>query len=79
VTQHQDLDILGRVGPGEQRKPAQHAGEHQVRESESHSARSCCAGCSRWARGPPADGDRAGRRPCPCSRHPHRRLENGAI
>jgi hypothetical protein len=29
VTQHQDLDVLGGVGAGEQRQPAQHAGEHQ--------------------------------------------------
>jgi hypothetical protein len=32
VTQHQDLDVLGRVGSGEQRQPAQHADEEQVRE-----------------------------------------------
>ena len=70
VTQDQDLDVLSGVGAGEQRQPAQHAGEHQVRESESHSARSCCPGCSRRARGPPVDGDRAGRRPCQGSRHP---------
>ena len=38
VTQHEDLDILGRIGAGEQHQPAQHAGEHQIRESEGHSA-----------------------------------------
>jgi hypothetical protein len=36
VTQYQDLDVLGCAGPGEQRKPAQQAGEHQVGESEGH-------------------------------------------
>ena len=44
VTEHQDLDVLGCVGSGEQRQPAQHAGEQQVGESEGHSERSCCAG-----------------------------------
>jgi hypothetical protein len=38
VTEHQDLDILGCVGSGEQRQPAQHAGEHQIDESKSHRA-----------------------------------------
>jgi hypothetical protein len=42
MTQHQDLDVLCRVGAGEQRQPAQHAGQHQIRESEGHSWRSCC-------------------------------------
>jgi hypothetical protein len=41
VTQHQDLDVLGGVGAGEQRQPAQHAKEHQVDESEGRSGRSC--------------------------------------
>ena len=41
VTKHQDFDVIGRVGPGEQRQPAQHTGEHQVRESKRHSERSC--------------------------------------
>ena len=36
VTQHQDLYILGCLGTCEQRQPAQHAGECQVRESEGH-------------------------------------------
>ena len=45
VPEHQDLDVLGRVGSGEQRQPAQHAGEHQVRESKGHGARSCWAAC----------------------------------
>jgi hypothetical protein len=40
VPQHQDLDVLGRVGPGEQHKPAQHASEHEVGESEGHNDRS---------------------------------------
>ena len=44
VSQRQDLDVLGGVGAGEQRQPAQHANEHQVDESEGHSERSC------WAR-----------------------------
>ncbi len=33
VTQDQNLDVLGCLGAGKQRQPAQHAGEHQVRES----------------------------------------------
>jgi len=41
MTQHQDLDVLCRVGAGEQRQPAQHASKHQVDESEGHSGRSC--------------------------------------
>ena len=41
VTQRQDLGVLGGVGAGEQRQPAQHANEHQVDESEGHSGRSC--------------------------------------
>jgi hypothetical protein len=36
VAEHQDLNVLGCVGPGEQRQPAQHAGEHQARESKGH-------------------------------------------
>jgi hypothetical protein len=44
VTEHQDLDILGCVGSGEQRQPAQHAGEHQIGESKSHIERSCWSG-----------------------------------
>jgi hypothetical protein len=28
MTQHQDLDVLCRVGAGEQRQPAQHASKH---------------------------------------------------
>jgi hypothetical protein len=47
VMQHQDLDVLGGISAGEQRQPAQHAGEHQVRESEGHGWRSCCAGPGR--------------------------------
>jgi hypothetical protein len=42
--EHQDLDVLGCVGPGEQHQTAQHAGEQQIRESESHSERSCWPG-----------------------------------
>jgi hypothetical protein len=41
VPQRQDLDVLRRVGAGEQRQPAQHANEYQVDESEGHSERSC--------------------------------------
>ena len=44
VTEDLDLDVLGCVGPGEQRRPAQHAGEHQIRESEGHGERSCWPG-----------------------------------
>jgi hypothetical protein len=33
----QDLDVLGCVGSGERRQPAQHAGERQVRESKGPS------------------------------------------
>jgi len=32
VTKHQDLDILGGVEAAEQRQPARHAGEDQVRQ-----------------------------------------------
>ena len=39
----QDLEVLGCIGAGEQRHPAQHSGEHQVGESEGHGGRSCCA------------------------------------
>jgi len=41
VAQHEDLDVFGGFGAGEQRQPVQHAGEHQVDESECHSWRSC--------------------------------------
>jgi hypothetical protein len=44
VPEHQDLDVVGCVGPGEQRQPAQHAGECQVRESKDHGERSCWPG-----------------------------------
>jgi hypothetical protein len=47
VTQDQDLDVFRCVRASEQRQPAQHAGKHQVRESEGHTGRSCCAGCRR--------------------------------
>ena len=49
MTQHQNLDVLGGIRAGEQRQPAQHAGKHQVRESEGHSERSCCAVPGRWS------------------------------
>jgi hypothetical protein len=42
VSQHEDLDVLGDVGAGEQREPAQHSSE--LRESSGHAGRSCCAG-----------------------------------
>jgi hypothetical protein len=45
VTKHQDFDVLGCVGSGEQRQSAQHAGEHQIGESKSHGERSCWAAC----------------------------------
>ena len=54
VAEHQDLDVLGCVGSGEQRQPTQHAGEHQVCESKSHGERSCWAACWRLWRGRPA-------------------------
>jgi Endoribonuclease L-PSP len=44
VPEHQDLDVLGCVGPVDHRQPAQHAGEHEVRESKDHSERSCRPG-----------------------------------
>jgi hypothetical protein len=47
VTQHQDLNVLCCVGPGEQRQPAQHASEDQVRKSEGHGRRSCRVGVGR--------------------------------
>jgi hypothetical protein len=37
VSQYEDLGVLGRVAPGEQHKPAQHASEHRVGESKGHS------------------------------------------
>jgi hypothetical protein len=37
VTQHQDLDVLGRIGASQQCQPAQHAGERQMGESNGHS------------------------------------------
>jgi hypothetical protein len=43
VPQRQNLDVLRGVGAGEQRQPAQHANEHQVRESQGHGERSCWA------------------------------------
>ena len=47
VTQRQNLDVLGGVGAGEQRQPAQYANEHQVGESKGHNERSCWAGQGR--------------------------------
>ena len=44
VAEYQDLDVFAHVESGKQRQPAQHAGEHQIGESEGHSERSCCAG-----------------------------------
>src|SRR5690349_15551047 len=54
MAEHQDLDVLGCVGAGEQRQPAQHAGEHQVCESRSHSERACWAACELLLPGPAA-------------------------
>jgi hypothetical protein len=51
VTEQQDLDVLGCLGASEQRQPAQHAGEHQVRESQGHGERSCWAAFEPWLRG----------------------------
>ena len=44
VSAHEDVDVLGCVGAGEQRQSAQDAGERQVCESDSHSERSCQPG-----------------------------------
>jgi hypothetical protein len=44
VTEHQDLDVLGCVGSGEQRQPAQDAGEREICESKSHRERSSWQG-----------------------------------
>jgi hypothetical protein len=38
VAQHEDLDVLVRVGAGEQHHPAQQPGHDQVRQSERHQA-----------------------------------------
>jgi hypothetical protein len=48
---HQDLGVLGYLGSGEQRQPAQHPGEQQIDESEGHSERACRAGCGPWSWG----------------------------
>jgi Enoyl-CoA hydratase/isomerase len=53
VTEHQDLNDLGCIGPGDQRQPAQNADEHQVDESEDHNERSCGAGYGPWPQGRP--------------------------
>jgi hypothetical protein len=68
VTEHQDLKVLGCVGPGEQRQPAQCAGEREVRESKSHRERSFLSG----RRGPVNAVCRggAGQEPRLRSRHP---------
>jgi hypothetical protein len=50
VTEHEDLDVFGWAGSGEQRQPAQHPGEQQTEESEDHSERACSAGCRPWPR-----------------------------
>jgi hypothetical protein len=54
VPEHQDLDVLRRVGSGEQRQPAQHAGERQVGESKCHGERSCWAASEQCLQGRPA-------------------------
>ena len=36
VAQYEDLDVLGRVGAGEQHHPAQEVGDHEVGHSECH-------------------------------------------
>ena len=36
VTQHKDLDVLGGVGAGEERQPAEHANERLANESKGH-------------------------------------------
>ena len=45
VTEHEDLDVFGCAGSGEQRQPAQHPGEQEIDESEGHGERACSAGC----------------------------------
>ena len=44
IAEHQDFDVLGCLGSGEQRQPAQHADEREVCESKGHGERSCWAG-----------------------------------
>jgi hypothetical protein len=61
VTPDQDLDILLGVGAGEQHQPAQHANEHQVRESQGHGEPSCWAGRDGDAAGRPSEGAVQGR------------------
>jgi hypothetical protein len=51
VPKHQDLDVLGRVGSGKQRQPAQHVGKHQVRQAKTHGGRSCWTACEPRRRG----------------------------
>jgi hypothetical protein len=51
MSEHQDFDVLGCVGSGQQRQPAQHAGERQVSESKCHGQRSCWAACELLLRG----------------------------
>ena len=53
VTEHQDFDVLGSIGAGEQGQPAQHADEHQVDESQGHKERSWGRGCGPWPHGRP--------------------------
>jgi hypothetical protein len=36
VAQHEDLDVLGRIGAGEQHHPADKLVDHEVRQSECH-------------------------------------------
>jgi hypothetical protein len=51
VAEPQDLDVLGCIGSGEQRQPAQYAGEQQIGESEGHDGRSSCDGLRTETRG----------------------------
>jgi hypothetical protein len=51
VTEHEDLDVLDCVAPGEQRQPAQHSVEHQVRETLLLIVKPRLQGCRRWSAG----------------------------
>ena len=50
IPPRQNLGVLRGVGAGEQRQPAQHANERQVREWQGHGERSCWASQGRRCR-----------------------------
>jgi hypothetical protein len=43
VAQGEDLDVLGGVGSGQEREPAEHTEQHQVDQRERHDGRSAHA------------------------------------